>query len=80
MIIIIIVIFIPAPTLQYEGGGSRSSVTDIICPMYKYPDWCIKEAQTDPKKRPVILCEYAHAMGKQEENMSMKMSRGMVES
>ena len=50
--------------MKYEGGGARSNVTDIICPMYKYPNWCIKEALTDSKKRPVILCEYAHAMGK----------------
>lgn len=31
--------------------------------MYKGIDWCKHEAQNDRKRRPVILCEYAHAMG-----------------
>jgi beta-galactosidase len=49
--------------VQYESGGATSEVTDIICPMYLRPDWCQRKALTDPKQRPVILCEYAHAMG-----------------
>jgi beta-galactosidase len=49
--------------VQYEAGGSRTNLTDIICPMYKKPLWCIEKALVDLKKRPVILCEYAHAMG-----------------
>ena len=40
-----------------------TSVTDIICPMYRFPNWCLRMSKTDTKKRPVILCEYAHAMG-----------------
>jgi beta-galactosidase len=49
--------------VQYESGGSRSKVTDIICPMYRRPDWCKLQALNDKLQRPVILCEYSHAMG-----------------
>ena len=49
--------------VQYESGGARTTATDIICPMYQRPQWCRDQALYDPKKRPVILCEYAHAMG-----------------
>jgi beta-galactosidase/beta-glucuronidase len=49
--------------VQYESGGATSEVTDIICPMYLRPEWCQRQALKDPKKRPVVLCEYAHAMG-----------------
>ncbi len=49
--------------VQYESGGGHSVVTDIICPMYHRPEWCKKNALHDYKKRPVILCEYAHSMG-----------------
>ncbi len=31
--------------------------------MYARPAWCVKKAKYDTKRRPVILCEYAHAMG-----------------
>lgn len=31
--------------------------------MYKGVEWCQSQSRNDPKKRPVILCEYAHAMG-----------------
>ena len=37
--------------------------TDIICPMYRFPEWCVRMSKTDAKKRPVILCEYGHSMG-----------------
>lgn len=53
----------PSRFVHYESGGARSDVTDIICPMYQRPKWCIEQSLTDTHKRPVILCEYAHAMG-----------------
>ncbi|MFZ4776328.1 MAG: glycoside hydrolase family 2 TIM barrel-domain containing protein [Terrimicrobiaceae bacterium] len=62
--------------LHYEGaishgpshltwnGGHRAS--DIICPMYptiqKIEDWS-RACQTAVAQRPLILCEYSHAMG-----------------
>ena len=66
----------PSRPVQYEGGGSATAATDIICPMYarthddlpqgddlgpkrSLMNWLTVEGET----RPVILCEYAHAMG-----------------
>lgn len=44
--------------LHYEGGGSRTSSTDIVCPMYMRV-WDIVKIANDPEeKRPLILCEY----------------------
>jgi beta-galactosidase len=53
----------PFRFVQYESGGARTTATDIICPMYKGVAWCQYQSLQDPKRRPVILCEYAHAMG-----------------
>ncbi|MCC8171913.1 MAG: DUF4981 domain-containing protein [Parabacteroides sp.] len=47
--------------VQYEQARTGES-TDIFCPMYyNYTD-CEKYAQSDAAK-PLIQCEYAHAMG-----------------
>ncbi|MCT4704027.1 beta-galactosidase [Enterobacteriaceae bacterium H20N1] len=64
----------PTRPVQYEGGGANSAATDIICPMYarvdqdqpfpQVPKWSIKKWIGMPdENRPLILCEYAHAMG-----------------
>ncbi|TCS43871.1 beta-galactosidase [Reinekea marinisedimentorum] len=64
----------PTRPVQYEGGGSNTDATDIICPMYSRvdqdqpfpatPKWAIKKWVGMPgEDRPLILCEYAHAMG-----------------
>lgn len=65
----------PSRSLHYEGAISRwqssldwdhgHAATDWICPMY--PDineierWMLD--RRDSPKRPVVLCEYSHAMG-----------------
>lgn len=60
--------------VQYEGGGANSAATDILCPMYArvdedqpfpaVPKWSLKKWIGLPgENRPLILCEYAHAMG-----------------
>ncbi|ECG8257509.1 beta-galactosidase [Salmonella bongori] len=60
--------------VQYEGGGADTAATDIVCPMYArvdqdqpfpaVPKWSIKKWLSLPgEQRPLILCEYAHAMG-----------------
>lgn len=47
--------------VQYEGAKKRRN-TDIFCPMYySYAD-CEKYLKEDAS-RPLILCEYSHAMG-----------------
>ncbi|MGL6350186.1 MAG: glycoside hydrolase family 2 TIM barrel-domain containing protein, partial [Aeromonas sp.] len=64
----------PSRPVQYEGGGADTPATDIICPMYSrtdqdqpcdaVPKWAIKKWIGLPgENRPLILCEYAHAMG-----------------
>ncbi|WP_027455899.1 glycoside hydrolase family 2 TIM barrel-domain containing protein [Xylanibacter brevis] len=46
---------------QYEQARQNGK-TDIFCPMYYDYDGCEKYAQGD-NPRPLIQCEYAHAMG-----------------
>ena len=47
--------------VQYEQAG-QDGKTDIFCPMYFYYRDCEKYAKGD-NPRPLIQCEYAHAMG-----------------
>ncbi|MGL4353692.1 MAG: beta-galactosidase [Aeromonas popoffii] len=64
----------PSRPVQYEGGGADTTATDIICPMYArthqdqpfpaVPKWALAKWIGLPgETRPLILCEYAHAMG-----------------
>ena len=66
----------PSRPIQYEGGGSATAATDIICPMYARTHEDLPQGDdlgpkrslmnwldVDDELRPVILCEYAHAMG-----------------
>lgn len=48
--------------VQYERAGLDSN-TDIYCPMYASVDYLEKYATDSVDSRPLILCEYAHAMG-----------------
>jgi beta-galactosidase len=64
----------PSRVLHYEGAialgfnqpnwGAGQAATDIVCPMYpslaSIVEWA-KTPSNDP--RPMILCEYSHAMG-----------------
>lgn len=53
----------PSRFVHYEGGGSRTSSTDIVCPMYMRVWDMIKIAADPHENRPLILCEYSHSMG-----------------
>ena len=53
--------FEPTRPVQYEQNG-QSGKTDIFCPMYCNYENCEKYAQGE-NPRPLIQCEYAHAMG-----------------
>jgi beta-galactosidase len=62
----------PSRPLHYEGavmfGLDRgASVTDVVCPMYAPIDRIVEWAETGEQRpgdeRPLILCEYSHAMG-----------------
>ena len=58
----------PSRPLHYEGaialdwsGGHRA--TDVVCPMYASVEDIETWAETTTDSRPLILCEYSHAMG-----------------
>ena len=51
----------PTRPVQFEQAALERN-TDIVCPMYASPQWCIEYCESNPH-RPLIQCEYAHAMG-----------------
>ena len=53
--------------VQYERAGHKYN-TDIFCPMYARLDGMEKYALSKPNK-PLIQCEYAHAMGNSVGNL-----------
>ncbi|MHB9137916.1 MAG: glycoside hydrolase family 2 TIM barrel-domain containing protein [Victivallaceae bacterium] len=65
--------FDPSRPVHYEGAcrnafykgisNDNSHLTDIICPMYPAISKIIEWAETTKDKRPLIMCEYSHAMG-----------------
>ena len=48
--------------VQYERAPWESGFTDITCPMYADYNWCERYCKGN-NPRPLIQCEYAHAMG-----------------
>jgi beta-galactosidase len=57
----------PTRPVQYEGGGYNAK-SDIYCPMYARI-WALQRHVNQRDARPLILCEYAHAMGNSEGNL-----------
>lgn len=66
--------FDPTRPVQYERAQLDWN-TDIYCPMYASVPATINYAQNEEKKtegqRPLIQCEYAHAMGNSTGNLSL---------
>ncbi len=54
----------PSRPVQYERA-QKDWNTDIYCPMYLPYEGCVKYCENNPDK-PLILCEYGHAMGNSE--------------
>ncbi len=52
----------PTRPVQYEPSGVGDN-TDIFCPMYMSQDDCQKYASGENVPKPLIQCEYSHAMG-----------------
>lgn len=48
--------------VQYEQARQREH-TDIVCPMYADYNWMERYVTEKKQERPLIQCEYAHAMG-----------------
>ncbi len=57
----------PSRPVQYERA-ELSRNTDIVCPMYMTIDRMLDYA-SKPQDRPLIQCEYAHAMGNSVGNL-----------
>ncbi len=62
----------PSRPLHYEGAISRWAgntwedghrVTDVVCPMYPPINAIVEWSEQSRDWRPMILCEYSHAMG-----------------
>jgi len=57
-------VYDPSRPIQYERclETPQYDCSDIMCPMYASPRWSEQYAASNPA-RPLIQCEYAHAMG-----------------
>lgn len=52
----------PSRAVQYERAEIKGK-TDIYCPMYAGYKWSEDYCKNDDYQKPLIQCEYAHAMG-----------------
>ncbi|MBT3274883.1 MAG: DUF4981 domain-containing protein, partial [Spirochaetales bacterium] len=52
---------------ENENAGRRAS--DVVCPMYPEVDRIVSWARNTGDDRPLIMCEYAHAMGNSSGNL-----------
>lgn len=52
----------PGRPVQFEQADQGRN-TDIFCPMYYGAQWMDEYATDDRYSKPMILCEYSHAMG-----------------
>lgn len=55
--------------VQYEracGENGSEAFSDIYCPMYADYAFCKAYCENESKTKPLIQCEYAHAMGNSE--------------
>ena len=63
----------PSRPVQYERAEKSTNTnerhTDIWCPMYARIDYMVKYAENPASDRPLIQCEYAHAMGNSVGNL-----------
>lgn len=53
----------PTRPVQFEQAYDTQRGTDIYCPMYPPYGRCISYLENPAKTKPMIMCEYAHAMG-----------------
>ncbi|UCC41702.1 MAG: DUF4981 domain-containing protein [Candidatus Aminicenantes bacterium] len=58
----------PSRPVQYERAGTRPH-TDIVCPMYCQIQHLKEFLRKGLNNRPLIMCEYAHAMGNSGGNL-----------
>jgi beta-galactosidase len=64
----------PSRPLHYEGGINGDwrgghSLTDVVSPMYPSIKAILSYAKSGRQDRPLIMCEYSHAMGNSNGNL-----------
>ena len=64
----------PSRPLHYEGGINGDwrgghSMTDVVSPMYPSIKAILSYAKSGRQDRPLIMCEYSHAMGNSNGNL-----------
>lgn len=64
----------PSRLLHYEGAmrngwDTAHLATDVVCPMYPPIEALVAYASNPAYRRPLIMCEYAHAMGNSVGNL-----------
>ncbi|MFI6080194.1 glycoside hydrolase family 2 TIM barrel-domain containing protein [Streptomyces sp. NPDC051217] len=65
----------PTRPIQYEGAAktdwfSTTVASDIVCPMYASMEEIVAHATSGKQTKPLILCEYSHAMGNSNGTLS----------
>ncbi len=60
---------IRVPSYELHIDYQNLAATDIICPMYSHVDMIRKWSEQTKDPRPLILCEYSHAMGNSNGNL-----------
>jgi beta-galactosidase len=65
----------PSRPLHYEGALEFDwyrdhPTTDVICPMYPEIEEIVRWAKSKRGERPLIMCEYSHAMGNSNGSLS----------
>ena len=58
----------PTRPIQYEGAikddwEAGQAASDVLCPMYPSLERIVAHARSGRQTRPLIMCEYSHAMG-----------------
>lgn len=53
----------PSRFIHFEQAYDTGSNTDVYCPMYPTFERALAYCENPDKKKPFIMCEYAHAMG-----------------
>ncbi|MBC7238958.1 MAG: beta-galactosidase subunit alpha, partial [Chloroflexi bacterium] len=59
----------PTRLIHYNPAGDTSTV-DILSPMYPPIERIVEMAQVEGETRPIIMCEYSHAMGNSNGSLS----------
>lgn len=60
----------PTRPIQSERAGTGRN-TDIFCPMYATPERITRYIEQGESDKPLILCEYSHAMGNSNGNYDL---------